>query len=111
MINRKAFGSENAQISSDDNGNIALVAGESKRNTVSVTENGVTIAGDNIVKETTSEKEVFARAMPFPFNMVPTLPRAIPDIPFRHMLPTIAIVGAAAAAITALSIKKKKNRN
>jgi hypothetical protein len=104
-VNRKFFGSPNGEgnLSVDENGQITL---RSQNNNIAVTPDGTAI--DNPMLQTISTKKVMMQETPFGLNMIPTIPSHIPTIPFAEMLPTLAVVATAAAALATINFAANK---
>jgi len=84
-----------------------IVSFKSGGNTLTITENGTSLR--NTVNETISPKEIMSQGVPFPMNMVPTIPRSVPSVPFAQMLPTLAAIGSVVGVLAAANIAASKN--
>ena len=103
----KRNGSDNANISFNDNGQVAINTGPpgGRGGQVTVTENGVTLGGSNLCMEQSVIQRPGTMTMPFPLSMLPSVASAPQEIfmpPFMDLLPMLGPVVAASAAVVAL---------
>jgi hypothetical protein len=101
-VNRKAFYTDSREncLVVDDNNGVTLKSGG---NNVIVSEDQTSIKEPFL--ETLSPKQVMTRGSGL-LGLIPTMPPLIPSIPFAQMLPTLAIVGAAAATLASANVAK-----
>lgn len=106
-VNRKVFKTDSGDTCFvlDDNNGISLKSGN---NNVIVGNDATSIA--NPYLETIATKKVMMQETGL-LGFIPFMPSMVPSIPFAKMLPTLAIVGAAAASMAALNVAKSSKNN
>ena len=101
-VNRKIFRTDSGDscLIIDDNNGVSIKSG----NNNFVVGNDSTSIANPFLETSAIEKPCMKE--PHLLGFVPGIPSYIPSIPFAKMLPTLAIVGAAAASMAAVQAAK-----